>query len=461
MQPAVWLAPGRQDAVCPLCGASGALAGESTGHTALLEAAHPLAGQPPIRYLRCAACASLFSDPPLALAYDHAGALPDDFLRHYLEVGAGIHAMLHRAWSVQDSAGASFLDVGCGYGFTVDAWQRTRGGAAVGVELAGYGQLGAARLGVTIHDQLLGRIPALAGRRFERVQAIEVIEHVADVAAFLADLDAMLAPGGVLILTTPNAAFIQPEAAPAEVLALLMPGFHSAIFSADALSAALRQRFAHVEVRQERETLSAWAAQQPFSRSDAGVDAAYLDYLDQLFAACPADDPLHDGLAYRLFKEKTNRADHAAAGIALHALQDSYRRRYGPAVLDPEQATALAQADPRHRALPYALAAYHFFRAMRARLIDHDPIFAARSFRAAASIALAGGQALPSFFQEALSLLWIARQQEGLALAAAGRLAEARTVFAAILATSGAWPVYPTADLLQAVRGHLADIGPA
>lgn len=458
MTPAVWLAPSAQQAVCPLCGADGGTAGQQ----AIIEAAHPLPGLPPIRYLRCASCASLFTDPPLALAYDHAGALPDDFLRHYLEVGAGIHAMLHRAWSLADSAGRSLLDVGCGYGFTVDAWQRSQGGVAVGVELAAYGRLGAARLGVTIHDQLLGQIPALAGRRFDRVQAIEVIEHVPDVAAFLADLDAMLAPGGVLILTTPNAGFIQPGVAPAELLALLSPGFHTALFSAEALSAALRRRFAHVEVRQDRETLSAWAAHQPFSRSDGDVDAAYLGYLEQLFAACPADDPLHDGLAYRLFKEKTNRADHAAAGIALQALQDSYRRRYGAAVLEPEAAVRLAQADPAHRALPYALAAYHFFRAMRARLVDNDPLFAARSFHAAAAIALAGGRQQPSFFQEALSLLWIARQQTGLALAAAGELAAARQVFAEILAAgTHDFPIYPGAELLPAVRGHYADVGGA
>ena len=41
-------------------------------------------------------------------------------------------------------------------------------------------------------------------RQFDLVTSMEVIEHVADPAAFIADLAARLAPGGLMILSTPN-----------------------------------------------------------------------------------------------------------------------------------------------------------------------------------------------------------------------------------------------------------------
>ena len=40
--------------------------------------------------------------------------------------------------------------------------------------------------------------------QFDLITAMEVIEHVADPAAFVASLAARLAPDGLLILSTPN-----------------------------------------------------------------------------------------------------------------------------------------------------------------------------------------------------------------------------------------------------------------
>src|SRR5690606_38157213 len=52
-------------------------------------------------------------------------------------------------------------------------------------------------------DYRVGGVEALEGR-FDLVTCLEVVEHVADVDAFLAGLAGALAPGGLLILSTPN-----------------------------------------------------------------------------------------------------------------------------------------------------------------------------------------------------------------------------------------------------------------
>ena len=49
-----------------------------------------------------------------------------------------------------------------------------------------------------------GELAALALGKFDLVTCMEVLEHVADKPAFVAALAASLAPGGLLILSTPN-----------------------------------------------------------------------------------------------------------------------------------------------------------------------------------------------------------------------------------------------------------------
>lgn len=459
MSQLIWSSPAPFEGVCPICGSVG-------GHLAEIETPHPLEEGEAIRYIRCGGCASLFTDPPTCLDYDLAMGFQGSQLRMYLEVGAGIHAMLRRAASVKGARGRSFLDVGCGYGFAPDAWRRMVGPDAVGIELARYGRIGAAQLGVTIHDRLLGQIPELEGRRFDVVQAIEVIEHVPDTRAFLADLGAMLAPGGVLALSTPSADFIHPNNYPAEMMGLLSPGFHTFLFSKKALEAALREQFPYVQVSIEREALSAWASHEPFELDPALAEEIYIPYLERLWSECVEQDALHDGIAYRLFKEKLNRGDITGAATPMKALEDSYRRKYGPGILDPATAAELGDvADiAAYDRLPYGLAVYHFFRAIYARLVENDALRAAHGFAAAARIAMAGGRVAPTKFVEALSLVWIARQQEGLAWAATGNNARALAVFDEILAAHAAGndlPVRPDDELARAVAQNRADVAPA
>jgi 2-polyprenyl-6-hydroxyphenyl methylase/3-demethylubiquinone-9 3-methyltransferase len=103
-------------------------------------------------------------------------------------------------------AGRTAVDVGCGAGLLAEPLARL-GARVTGVDAApeniGAARAHAAATGLAI-DYVAGGIEDLAGRRFDLVVSMEVIEHVADPAAFVAGLAGALAEGGLMVLSTPN-----------------------------------------------------------------------------------------------------------------------------------------------------------------------------------------------------------------------------------------------------------------
>ena len=101
--------------------------------------------------------------------------------------------------------GKSALDVGCGAGLLCEPLARM-GAKVTGVDAAAenitVAQDHAEGQGLSI-DYRACEVAAIKGR-FDLVTAMEVVEHVTDPAAFIAALAARLAPGGLMILSTPN-----------------------------------------------------------------------------------------------------------------------------------------------------------------------------------------------------------------------------------------------------------------
>jgi 2-polyprenyl-6-hydroxyphenyl methylase/3-demethylubiquinone-9 3-methyltransferase len=109
------------------------------------------------------------------------------------------------ARNLKPLAGKTALDVGCGAGLVCEPLARL-GATVTGIDAApeniAVADEHAAAQGIAI-NYVAGEVSALEGQ-FDLVTALEVIEHVVDPTAFVAELAARLADGGLMTLSTPN-----------------------------------------------------------------------------------------------------------------------------------------------------------------------------------------------------------------------------------------------------------------
>lgn len=104
--------------------------------------------------------------------------------------------------------GLAIADIGCGGGLVCEPLARM-GAAVTGVD-ASPEALGVARAHAAASGLAIDYVEATAerlvseGRQFDAVTALEIVEHVADRAAFVADCCRLVKPGGILVLSTLN-----------------------------------------------------------------------------------------------------------------------------------------------------------------------------------------------------------------------------------------------------------------
>ena len=265
---------------CPACGATG-----STREWRTTWPEHGYPGRFVLR--RCGGCGLLFNSPRLdgaALAalygrnYYFFLRPPARELRRAAEMARRTVGVLSN--EVEDRRS---LDVGCGRGY-LPAVLRGLGWAADGVEISPGAADDARRLfGLTVFTGTVEQYAASEGlsgeaKQYPLVTAVDVIEHVPDPAAFAAALAAVTAPGGLLVVDTPNA-----DSYNINVKGLAWKGFnpfHIYLFNTTNLTLLLERHGFRVERRFSYSNVPLDESQPAGRRArDAAVGAARAAHL--------------------------------------------------------------------------------------------------------------------------------------------------------------------------------------
>lgn len=409
---------------CPICGDD---APKPVRLTVRLSATLRHGGE--WRVLGCAGCTGWFFEKQVPPDYAAPALLEAGQAPFYLQQGAGLSLITRPLARLRVPPGATYLEVGCGFGFGVDYAARAKGWDARGIDPGAIAAVGAATLGLRIERRYLGaEEPELAGR-FDVVMASETIEHVPSPAGFLHILRAALCPSGVLVLTTPDAADLVPANSPGVLIPLLSPGLHLALYNAAVLRRLLSEAgFAHIEVEKDGHSLVAVASDRPLAleRDPAPVRSEYLSYLTGRAADVPDGSDLFFAFAGRAFQEAVNAALFDDARPARAGLDRACLSRFGhslDALAGRLETFAGASLKRLATLMPLNLAGLLYADAVL-RLHDGAPRAAVLpGFEAAARAADLLRQALAALSMEdgmAEDIRWIADAEALLCAAAAG-----------------------------------------
>jgi SAM-dependent methyltransferase len=331
-----WAAQGDApvSAVCRNCGDSG-------GKLPLLSAQADLPdqGRLEVSLLDCAACGCCFAAdiPP----YSYTGAAAGELsIRLYAEAAAGIWPITRAVGQLTAPPGASYLEIGCGFGFGLDFAIRARGWKGRGIDPSPLAVAGRTRLGLPIEARYFGDLPqdeaGPAGT--DIIMASEVLEHIAAPPDFVALLRRGLAPDGVLVLTTPDRTYLRPDAPPSMLIPVLSVGAHLVLQTERSLRGLLEQAgFAFVHVEANGSQLVAYASAAPLAldRDTHRLRRQYRDYLAGRAMGMRRQGTLWWGFVGRAYQEAVADEDGEAAARFWRMLRPAFRRRYG---FDPDQA---------------------------------------------------------------------------------------------------------------------------
>lgn len=156
--------------------------------------------------VRCRACGLSYVNPRLsAYALDRMyNAQTISRMQYYVQTAADDRPSFARRLGIieRERAPGRLLDVGCGPG-TFLAVARERGWKALGMDINAASVARCRELGLDAHA---GPFPhaELAGQTFDAVVLNDVIEHLPDPRQALGQIHELLAPGGVLFISTPD-----------------------------------------------------------------------------------------------------------------------------------------------------------------------------------------------------------------------------------------------------------------
>jgi 2-polyprenyl-3-methyl-5-hydroxy-6-metoxy-1,4-benzoquinol methylase len=146
-------------------------------------------------------------------------------------------------WASGLVAGGRVLDAGCGVGYGTALLKAVGAREALGVDVSADA-VAAATASHADAEFVAANVRELPfpDDSFDVVVCFEVIEHVEGQAAVIDELARVLAPDGVLAISSPNRG-VYPEGNP----------HHVHEFTSEELRATLAERFAHVELRRQHD----------------------------------------------------------------------------------------------------------------------------------------------------------------------------------------------------------------
>jgi 2-polyprenyl-3-methyl-5-hydroxy-6-metoxy-1,4-benzoquinol methylase len=256
----------------------------------------------------------------------------------YLEAGVGIDAIAGMVCSMPRDSVTNFVDVGCGYGFSLAIARDVCGWNATGFEPSPLGVAGSRALGVDIRNEFFAPGSKLTGSP-DFILSSEVVEHVPDPLAFVETLRSQMSDRCVLLLTTPDRAVVSPEFPEDMSEMALSAGFHAFVASAAGMRALLaRAGFIHINVRHDGGTLYVSASQSSdalkmlthndVSRSD--IESWYTSAIERT----EPGSSLRIALGRRLFDSLVATGNLTAAQERADGLRRDLVIRYGSDDLD-------------------------------------------------------------------------------------------------------------------------------
>lgn len=353
--------------------------------------------------VECPACHSRFSTDRQGADYSPEAVPGGVLFDLYLEQGAGLRPMLDPLGWAEVSPGRRMLEIGGGFGFSSDFVQTVLGWTAKGYDPSGLALMGRDYLGLDIvPDYWTDETPL--PQPFDVAYASEVIEHIPEPAGFLRSIRRAVGESGVAVLTTPDAASLNPGTSPAMLAPIATPGQHLTLFSAAGLELALRNAgFQNVLVVVSGTTLQAYASDADLPVPRPLDEGLYRDYLRQRVETPELQPTLLSGLRYRLFKDLLDKGEHAAALELYRQIGDDIRSRFG---FDIEDSAALQPPEPITDALewlaryPGNLTGLLYLRAILANNVEGYAVAAARFAAAAALFGTGLRKALQGVYME-------------------------------------------------------------
>jgi SAM-dependent methyltransferase len=320
---------------------------------------------------------------------------------------------------ISPGSSGRLLDVGCGYGFSLDAVRTLASWEVKGFEPSQYGSAGKAQLGVDI-------VPKFAVKNhdanylYDIVYSSEVVEHVTDPAAFLEILTSYLKDDGTLVLTTPNPESIRKGAPTVSLLALLSPGAHTILFSEHALSTLLRAAglpFIRVEKAADATLYYASKHEIVLVRPDVGLEDV-AGYYEAVLRRQELADSLRAGVQYRLFRSYMDCGRYDLAQKV---------DRVGLGVLEP-RLNRISTLEQFPAEWPLCIAAGSYYCGMFELLVSRQFDTAAAYFRSAFDLCQKKIDIAPYIAVVEADLLWRAKYHEALAYDWAGKTQQAAFV---------------------------------